>query len=234
MEDKKIKEPYFSKGELILWGSSVCLITLSFILFGGDGILTLCASLVGASSLIFLAKGNPIGQFLMIVFSVLYGIISYSFSYYGEMITYLGMSMPAAVFSLITWVRNPYNGNKNQVKIGEMNKTKSVFLVILASFVTVAFYFILKYFNTANLYVSTLSVTTSFIAAYFSFFRCPYFALAYAINDLVLIALWIYASFHSMGYISVVVCFVVFLVNDSYSFISWSRRRKQQKRTDNI
>lgn len=38
--------------------------------------------------LIFNAKGNPFGQLLMIIFSLIYGVISYSFSYYGEMITY--------------------------------------------------------------------------------------------------------------------------------------------------
>ncbi len=43
----------------------------------------------------------------MIIFSLLYGIISYTFSYYGEMITYLGMTMPMAVFALISWLRNP-------------------------------------------------------------------------------------------------------------------------------
>ena len=37
------------------------------------------ASLVGVTSLIFIAKGNPIGQALIVVFSLLYGAISYSF-----------------------------------------------------------------------------------------------------------------------------------------------------------
>lgn len=32
----------------------------------------------------------------MILFSLLYGIISYTFSYYGEMLTSLGMTMPMA------------------------------------------------------------------------------------------------------------------------------------------
>ena len=39
--------------------------------------MTLAASLIGTTSLIFNAKGNPIGQALMIVFSLLYGVISY-------------------------------------------------------------------------------------------------------------------------------------------------------------
>ena len=79
---------YFSKSEIALWISSVMLIIISFCVFDRTNYLPLCASLIGVTSLIFNAKGNPFGQLLMIVFSLLYGIISYSFSYYGEMITY--------------------------------------------------------------------------------------------------------------------------------------------------
>lgn len=102
---------YFSKTEIILWSVSTLLIIISFFIFDRENYLTLLASLIGVTSLIFNAKGNPVGQLLMVIFSILYGIISYSFSYYGEMITYLGMTMPMAVFALISWLRNPYNGN---------------------------------------------------------------------------------------------------------------------------
>ena len=104
---------YFSKGEIWLWLSSVLLVTVSFFIFDRVNYLSLVASLIGVTSLIVNAKGNPIGQILMIVFSLLYGVISYSFSYYGEMLTYIGMTMPMAVFALISWLKNPYNGNKS-------------------------------------------------------------------------------------------------------------------------
>lgn len=88
------------------------LIIVSFCVFDRENHLALLASLVGVTSLIFNAKGNPFGQFLMVIFSLLYGIISYSFDYYGEMITYLCMTMPMAIFALISWLKNPYNDNK--------------------------------------------------------------------------------------------------------------------------
>ena len=44
--------------------------------------------------------------------NLLYGVISFTFSYYGEMLTYLGMTMPIAIFDLISWLKNPHNGNK--------------------------------------------------------------------------------------------------------------------------
>lgn len=220
---------YFTKTEATLWGCSAFAIIVSFLIFDKAGYLTLAASLIGVTSLIFNAKGNPFGQLLMVVFSLLYGIISYSFAYYGEMITYLGMTMPMAVFALIAWLKNPYKGNKSQVAVNKISQNEYIFMWVLAVFVTVIFYFILKHFNTANIIPSTLSVTTSFVAVYLTFRRSPYFAIGYAANDIILIILWIMASLENTSYISVVVCFTSFLINDIYGFISWRRMEKVQK-----
>ena len=220
---------YFTKSEIALWSSSVALIVISFCLFDKSSYLTLCASLIGVTSLIFNAKGNPIGQVLMVIFSLLYGIISLSFSYYGEMITYLGMTLPMAVFALISWLKNPYKGNKAEVTVNTVGKGELSLMCVLAAIVTLLFYFILAYFKTANLLPSTLSVTTSFIAVYLTFWRSPYFALAYAANDVILIILWVIACNTDISYVSVVVCFVAFLANDVYGYISWQRMKIRQK-----
>ena len=228
MEKIKKMLRYFSTGELILWCSSVALIVVSFCIFDRTNWLTLAASLVGATSLIFCAKGNPAGQALMIVFSILYAIISFTFAYYGEMITYLGMTMPMAVFALISWMRNPYNGNKAEVKVNAISRKETAWMCVGAAAVTAVFYFILTYFHTANIVPSTISVTTSFLAVYLTFRRSPYFALAYAANDIVLIVLWTLASAYDIRYISVVVCFAAFFVNDLYGYINWQKMKLRQ------
>ena len=219
---------YFTKGELVLWICSLTVIILSFAFFDRENYLTLIASLLGVTSLIFGAKGNPLSPFLMIIFSILYGVISYSFRYYGEMATYLGMTLPMSAFALITWLKNPYKGNKAQVAVGRIKKKELFFMCCLTVIVTVIFYFILEYFNTANLIPSTFSVATSFAAAYLTMKRSPYFALLYAANDLVLIILWILATKEDISYLSVVICFLMFLINDLYGFISWKRMEKRQ------
>lgn len=230
MLSKKIRSiaDYFSKSEIILWCISVILIVVSFVIFDRENLLTLAASLIGVTSLIFNAKGNPFGQFLMVIFSVLYGIISFKCAYYGEMITYLGMTAPMAVFSLISWLRNPYNGNKSEVKVNSIKVKESIFMLLLTAIVTLIFYYILAFFHTANLIPSTISVTTSFIGVYLTFKRSAFYAIGYAANDIVLIVLWIMASFSDISYLSVTVCFIIFLANDIYGFISWSKMQKRQ------
>ena len=235
MQRLKEKLGYFSKSEIILWCSSVILIVLSFSVFDRENYLTLVASLVGVTSLIFNAKGNPFGQLLMVIFSLLYGIISFGFAYYGEMITYLGMTMPMAVFALISWLKNPYNGNKAEVKVNSISKMETIMMWVMTIVITILFYIILEYFNTANIIPSTLSVTTSFLAVYLTFRRSPYFALAYAANDMILIVLWILASLYDAKYISVVVCFLAFLANDIYGYCNWQKmKQRQSKGVDDV
>ena len=219
---------YFSKVEITLWCLSTMLIILSFVIFDRENYMTLIASFIGVTSLIFNAKGNPFGQFLMIIFSLLYGMISFTFAYYGEMATYLGMTMPMAIFSLIAWLKNPYNGNKSEVKVNHLGRKEVVFMCIFTAIVTTIFYFILDAFHTANIVPSTISVITSFLAVYLTFRRSPYYAIGYAANDIVLIILWVLASIENIKYFSVVICFIAFFANDVYGFINWQKMKKRQ------
>lgn len=93
---------------------------------------------------------------------------------------------------------------------------------------SLAFYFVLGYFDTANMLPSTVSIATSFLAVYLTFRRSPYFALAYAANDVVLIVLWTLAALADISYISVIICFAMFLVNDLYGYIRWKCMEKHQ------
>ncbi len=228
MKSLKSIVKYFSAGEILLWCFSVVLIVASFCVFDRENYLTLAASLIGVTALIFNAKGNPAGQVLMIIFSLIYGYISFKFTYYGEMLTYVGMSMPMAVFALVSWLKNPYNGNRSEVKVNRLKKNEPIFMWIATAVITAIFYFILKAFGTKNIIPGTISVTTSFLAVYLTFRRSPFYAVGYAANDVVLIVLWTLATIENISYLSVIVCFVAFLANDIYGFINWRKMAKRQ------
>ena len=222
-EEKIMKKHYFTKAELALWICSVALIVTAFCIWDRVNFLTLVASLIGVTSLIFCAKGNPVGQVL---------IISWMVAYYGEMITYVGMTAPMAVYALIVWLKNPFAGKRSEVKVNRLHAREYLFMFLLAAAVTAAFYFILEAFHTANLIPSTISVTTSFVAVYLTARRSPFYALAYAANDVVLIVLWSMAAVADPACLSVVICFCVFLVNDLYGFVNWIRMQRRQARAE--
>ena len=209
--------------EWALWLCSLFAAIISNLLSGNVGVLTPAAVCIGITSLIFAAKGNVWSQILMIIFSILYGIISWRSHYWGEMITYLGMTLPMAVWSTITWLKNPSENGK-EVAIQKLTKKHTVGLIFFGIITTAVFCFILKALDTPNIFFSTLSITTSFFAAALTMLRSPFYALGYAANDIVLIVLWISASLNDPQYIPVAVNFAIFFFNDMYGFISWKKR----------
>jgi nicotinamide mononucleotide transporter PnuC len=218
-----------TKFEKILWAVSVIVVAASFLLTEPRDYLTLAASVIGVSALIFVAKGMVIGQLICVFFAIFYGIISFNFRYYGEMITYLCMTAPIAVMAVVSWIRNPYKGTK-EVKVSHITKKQLITMSVFAVVVTIAFYFILKAIGNANLFFSTVSITTSFVASYLTFLRSPYYALAYSANDIVLIVLWTLATLENLSYLPMILCFVMFLANDIYGYINWKRMRNRQEK----
>ena len=214
--------------EWCLWIFSILGVLICTILSPDFHLLSLIASLIGVTSLIFIAKGAWQGQILMVIFATLYGIVSFEQRYYGEMITYLCMTLPMAVICLVSWFRHPYRETA-EVQITSVRPKHMLILIPSCLVISVGLYFLLGVMGTQNLLISTISVTTSFFAASLTFLRTPYFALAYAGNDVVLITMWLLVAVREPAYFSVVICFAVFLVNDLYSFFNWMKMRRRQR-----
>lgn len=225
-----LKNPFadLKKSEWIIWGFSLVLVIISNIIAGKVGFVTFMGPVIGVTALIFVAVGNVWGQILTVIFAVFYGIASWELKYYGEVITYLCMSAPIALMSVVSWLKNPYEKGKSEVKISRLTKRQAIICFVLTAIVTFIFYFILKALGNASLIPSTVSVATSFLASYLMFYRNSYYAVAYAANDIVLIVLWVLASMKNPVYIPVLMCFAVFFINDIYGFISWKIREKRQ------
>ena len=211
-----------------LWIVSMVVVAASFVAAPAPDYLTLSASLVGVTALIFLAKGMILGQLLSVLFSVLYGVVAFLNSYYGEVITYMCMTGPMSVAALVSWVRHPFE-ESNEVEIATVGRRHRLLLPLSTIAVTTLFYFILGALGTASLRVSTISVATSWVAVYLSWLRSPYYAIGYAANDVVLIVLWVMASLRDGSQLPMIFCFVMFLANDLYGFVNWRRMQHKQK-----
>lgn len=217
-----------SRFEWWLWIVSLVVVVGSFLLTPTPDYLTLTTSVIGVTALIFIAKGMLLGQVLTIIFSCFYGVVSFLYAYYGEVLTYVGMTAPMAVVALVSWARHPYKESA-EVEVARITGRQVAWLTVFTVAVTTFFYFVLRALGTANLVVSTISVTTSFVAVALTYLRSPWYALGYAANDVVLIVLWIMASIDNPSYVPMIFCFVMFLANDIYGFVNWRRMAHRQR-----
>ena len=140
----KIRNPFknLSKSEWAIYLVSLGAVFASSLAARPFDAMTACASLIGATALIFVAKGDVFGQFLSVIFSIFYGVISLKLRYYGEVITYLCMTAPIALASVVSWIRNPYE-DSDEVEVHKLTKLQTAALFILTAAVTAAFFIIL-------------------------------------------------------------------------------------------
>ena len=119
---KKILNSFkaLTKFEIKLYVSSLFAVVLSFLVSRGNGFFQMVSSAIGVTALIFIAKGDVLGQILTVVFSILYAAVSLKMKYYGEMITYLFMTTPMAIMAVISWIKNPYKKNRAEVKVNSL------------------------------------------------------------------------------------------------------------------
>lgn len=217
-----------SRRDWALWLTSLTVVIITNLLSGQVHPATVLGTIVGVTALIFMARGDVWGQILTIVFALLYGVTSWQFRYWGEMITYLGMSLPMAALAAVAWLRNPYQEGEPEVAIHRLSRLEWCWGCILAVGTTVLFGYLLHLLDTPNLFWSTLSVTTSFFAAYLTWRRASWYAIAYAANDVVLIVLWILAALEDITFAPMIACFAMFLINDLYAFVCWKKREHDQ------
>lgn len=219
--------------ELVFLAVSVVALTVSFVVGADKNWLSYITSIFGILGALLLAKGFFIAPFIIVIQGVLYSIVSYIQAYYGEMIIYVGIMIPISILSIIFWLRNRKKENNMLVEVNKVKGKEFLCLFIVAIGMTFGFYFLLRALNTSELIISTLSLTTSAVAAYLSLRRCSYYALWYVANDIVLIILWSTSvAKHGISYLPMAICFAFFLMNDIYGFVRWKIDEKKQKIAD--
>lgn len=218
----------FEKTFLILGTVIACILTF---IFKGTWI-DLGYSLFYFWTALLLAKGKYSCYIVGIISTFFYAFVSYSNSYYGEVIIAMCCTLPLMIIGLVNWLR--HQDNTNTVIIKEITK-KELILVLLSQVVMFfGYYYLLKAFNTNNLLVSTFSVVASVIATYLTARRCEHGFIGFIINDLILIILWSIPVINGeLNIIPILICPVLLLINDIYGAYNWRRIKYNQKTLTN-
>ena len=226
---KKIFKEWTKFQMYLLIFSSIILI-MSGIISRSD-YLTIICSLVLLLVVLTQAKGKVISQFLGIVFVVIYSIVAYRNRYYGEVIIYFFIMLPLFIAGIISWIKN-IDEDTNRVKANEITIREWNVLIIISGILFVILYYILKYFNTAQLFISTLSMITSLFATYLLTRRSKYGFLFYIGNDIILFILWgVVVIQGNFSVLPLVINQVINMINDTYGWYSWNKISNSNKRS---
>ena len=212
--------------------SLAVLITLSIIFH--SHIFYILSSSVGVVAVLFLTKVNVIGIILSFVQITFYTIISYLNGFYGEMINNLCVTLPLYVANLITWLKNLYS-KSGQVKINSNISWKEIVVAILVVvIISFGMYFLLDYFNTTMVFVSTLSFTFNTLAIYFLARRSSLNFAFYLFSNVANFIMWgtLIITTQDLSMLITLINVVIFFVLNCYGLYNWFITRKKQENED--
>ena len=176
---------------------------------------------------LFLSKGKTLSYIIGLVSCVLYIVVSFQNKYYGEIIITLTMSIPIMIFGMISWIRN--QDSTKTVIVNKIKAKELTFLIVSQVVMFWGYYFMLKAFDTESLIISSLSICVSFFASYLEARRSDLCFFMYAINDIILICLWIMPIVYGdMSALAILVSPCLMLISDIYGIFNWKKIKKTQ------
>ncbi|MBO5479294.1 MAG: nicotinamide mononucleotide transporter [Clostridia bacterium] len=218
----------WTKFELTFLISGLTISILSSILFSGSVIDTLYTSLYLITALL-MSKGKVESYFVGFVSVFFYGIVSYNQGYYGELLITIFLTFPIMIVGIIDWLRNQ-DKDDDVVIINTLSKKEIAITLSSQLILFWIYFFILKFFNTDLLVISSLSVVTSVLASYFEARRSELSLICYIANDFVIITLWLIPIIGgNISLIPVLVGPILLLINDIYGTYNWKRMKQIQK-----
>lgn len=177
---------------------------------------------------LLLAKGKYSCYIIGIISTFFYAFVSYSNSYYGEVIIAMCCTLPLMIIGLINWLK--HQDSTNTVIIKEITKKELIIVLISQVVLFYGYYSLLKFFNTNNLLVSTFSVIASVIATYLTARRSEHGFVGFIINDIILIVLWSIPVINgNTNIIPILLCPTLLLINDIYGVYNWKRIKNKQR-----
>lgn len=205
----------------------ISLIILAILLILGIGVILNCEMLsivvafLGIFSALNQTKKMVFGQVTGVILAILYSYMSYMNRYYGEVIVYMLVILPLYIVGIYTWSKNK-DSKTEEVKQSEIYLKEWLVLLIINIILFIALYKMLKYFNTNQLIISTISMNLNLCATYLLVRRSKYCFIFYLINAFILLTLWgIPVINGNIKVLPMIFDALLLIINNIYGMIKW-------------
>ena len=214
--------------EIIVLITSIIVISIVGIIFKSD-FITLATALTAVTTTMLLAKGEPYANIIYIICILVYLVLCYRNKYYGEIIIYIFLILPMCISGLISWIKHT-NKKTNTVEINKISKKEITIISILIFPIIIGTYYLLRCFNTNELYASTFTFICTILANYFQIRRSKYNLYFFFIEDISLLLLWILPIIKgNISLLPIVINSTFNMVNEIYGIYNWKVLETKQK-----
>lgn len=215
----------WKKAELI-WMAFCSLAILGLSLNMQDTPLGIIAALTGTWYTLWAGKGKISCYFFGIINSICYGLISYQYRFFGEVMLNLGYYLPMMFVGIFCW-KNHLSDHGVIKKTSLSLKGKAVLL--LSTLMAIILYgLLLKCLNGRTPYLDSLTTILSIAAMIMTVKRCSEQWLLWIIVNTASIIMWLNVFLQNGSAISSLLMWIISLANGFIFYFQWAKEVKKQ------
>ncbi|MCL2846250.1 MAG: nicotinamide riboside transporter PnuC [Firmicutes bacterium] len=198
----------------------------------GAGAIEILATTFGAIAAVLFAKARIEAYIAYVVSLVLYAIVAYTESVYGEIIFAVFVMLPITIYGIMNWGRHRrHDDAKGSVALITNTSVREFGLIVGSQVVMgVGYFFLLRWLGTEFLVVSTITLVVGIVAEYLVARRSRWALYAHIVKELAAITLWAFVIAEGGTNVIVIILIPIFcIINDTYGAIQWRRLQKRQQ-----
>lgn len=147
----------------VLWLLLACTIITCLSVYWGDSLMGIISSTTGVACVVCTGKGKLSAYVFGLVNSILYAIIAYKATLYGETMLNAIYYVPMQFYGFYVWSKH-MNVETHEVNKRHMNNTSRILLLLSIIVGTIAYGYILKYLGDVMPFVDSFTTVSSVIA----------------------------------------------------------------------
>lgn len=221
-------ELYNWKWYEILWLLIAIITIIGLSSYCGDSIVGIISATTGVICVILTGKGKLSAYFFGTINCILYAIISFNATLYGETMLNLLYYLPLQFYGFYLWSKNINPKNKEVIKKKMSNKNR---ILILSSIIitTLGYGVILSLLGDKLPYIDSFTTITSIFAMYISVKMYAEQWWIWVVVNIFSIYMWCENLMSGHSNIATLLMWILFLMNSIYGLVKWELESNKEE-----
>ena len=215
----------------VLWLMTGCLVIIGLSIYWGDSLMGIVSSTTGVACVICTGKGKLSAYIFGLINSILYAVIAFYATYYGETMLNLIYYVPMQFIGFFVWSRH-MNEESHEVEKRHM-RTRGRLLTVAAIVAGVLIYgYILKIMGDAMPFIDAFTTVSSVAAMLVSVKMYAEQWWIWVAIDVFTIYMWYVDFIKGSDDIATLLMWTVYLGNAVIMLVKWEQESRRNERKE--
>ena len=213
----------------IIWLALATIVITALSIYWGDTLMGIISASTGVICVVLTGKGKLSAYLFGLVNCILYAIISYRATYYGETMLNALYYVPMQFVGFYVWFKN-MNVETAEVNKRHMSNKVRLLSILSIAILTIGYGYVLKYLNDAMPFVDSFTTVSSIIAMIVSIGMYAEQWLIWIAVDIFSTYMWFMDFMNGSDNIATLLMWAIYLGNAFIMFYKWEKECRQNEK----